>query len=433
MEQISVQVADAIEAAAQHALFLAKVSRRLAKSLDYEATLNEIPRLAVPAVADWCAVDMLDEHASIQRVASAHVNPARQAIGNDLAQRYPPGPMSAFDVPQVLRTESPSLVTEFSDELLMRRAADGVHMEMLREFGALSEMIVPLIARGRTLGALTLATADSGRRYHENDLLLARDLADRSALAIDNAHQYSMAREAVELRDRFLASVTHDLKSPLATISGQAQLLRRVARKERGAGSVRVDEGLARIEATVERMASMIDELLDVARLELGRPLELERRRMDLVALARLVVSEHQQQTQRHIIQLAGEPELIGEWDPPRLQRVLDNLLSNALKYSPDGGMVTVAIVHDEDDARAWAILSVRDQGVGIPAADLPRIFEAFQRAQNVARIGGSGVGLAVALQIVAQHGGTLTADSREGYGSTFTVRLPLQHRPTCT
>lgn len=426
MEQISVQVADAIEAAAQHAFFLAEVSRQLASTLDYEATLKEIPRLAVPAVADWCAVDMLDEDASIQRVASAHVNPARQAIGNDLAQRYAPGPLSAYDVPQVLRTESPSLVTEFSDELLMRRAADGEHMDLLREFGALSEMIVPLIARGRTLGALSLATADSGRRYRENDLLLAQDLADRCALAIDNAHQFSVAREAVELRDRFLASVTHDLKSPLATISGQAQLLRRAARMKRGEGSVPVDEGLARIEATVERMASMIDELLDVARLELGRPLELERRRMDLVALARLVVSEHQQQTQRHIIQLAGESELIGEWDPPRLQRVLDNLLSNALKYSPDGGLVTVAVAHDEDDAGAGAILSVRDQGVGIPAVDMPRIFEAFQRAHNVARIGGSGVGLAVALQIVAQHGGTLTADSREGYGSTFTVRLPV-------
>ena len=429
MEQISVQVADAMEAAAQYALFLAEAGKRLASSLDYEATLSEIPRLAVPAIADWCAVDMLDENASIQRVASAHVNPARQSIGNDLAQRYPPSPLSAYDVPQVLRTESPSLVTEFSDELLMRRAADGEHMELLREFGALSEMIVPLIARGRTLGALTLATADSGRRYGETDLLLARDLAGRCALAIDNARLYSTAREAVELRDRFLASVTHDLKSPLATISGQAQLLRRAIRLERGEGSVPVDEGLARIEATVERMASMIDELLDVARLELRHPLELERRRMDLVALARLVASEHQQQTQRHIIQLAGERELIGEWDPPRLQRVLDNLLSNALKYSPDGGMVTVAIVRDEDDAGAWAILSVRDQGLGIPVADLPRIFEAFQRAHNVARIGGSGVGLTVALQIVAQHGGTLTVDSREGYGSTFTVRLPVQDR----
>ena len=152
---------------------------------------------------------------------------------------------------------------------------------------------------------------------------------------------------------------------------------------------------------------------------------------MDLVALARLVASEHQQQTQRHIIQLAGERELIGEWDPPRLQRVLDNLLSNALKYSPDGGMVTVAIIRDEDDAGDSAILSVRDQGVGIPVADLPRIFEAFQRAHNVARIGGSGIGLTVALQIVAQHGGTLTVDSREGYGSTFTVRLPVHDRPT--
>jgi signal transduction histidine kinase len=427
VEEISVQVADAMEAAAQHALFLADVSGRLASSLNYETTLTAIPQLMVPLVADWCALDMLDESASIQRVASAHINPTREAIGDEISQRYPPDPMSAYDAPHVLRTESPSLVTEFNDELLMKRAVDAEHMELLRKFGALSEMIVPLIARGRTLGALTLATADSRRRYGQNDLLLAQELAGRSALALDNARLYSLARQAVQLRDQFLASVSHDLKSPLATIRGQAQLLRRAARLKRAGGSPSVDEGLARIEVTVDRMGSMIDELLDVARLELGRPLELARRRMDLVALARQVVSDHQQQSQRHIIQLAGESELIGEWDPQRLQRVLDNLLSNALKYSPEGGMVTVAIVRDEDDAGASAILSVRDQGVGIPTADLPRIFEAFQRAQNVARIGGSGVGLAVALQIVAQHGGTLTVDSREGYGSTFTVRLPIR------
>jgi signal transduction histidine kinase len=187
-----------------------------------------------------------------------------------------------------------------------------------------------------------------------------------------------------------------------------------------------VSDGLERIEATVGRMTRMIDELLDVARLEVGRPLELECGRVDLVALVRHRIAEHQQHTGRHFIQQAGEPDLVGEWDAARLERVLDNLLSNAIKYSPEGGIIRVAVIRDEDEEGAWAIVSVRDEGVGIPADDLSRIFEQFQRAQNVGRIGGTGVGLAATQQIVAQHGGSVTVDSQEGSGSTFTVRLPV-------
>ena len=154
---------------------------------------------------------------------------------------------------------------------------------------------------------------------------------------------------------------------------------------------------------------------------------------MDLVTLARRRIAEHQQQTQRHLIQQAGEPYLLGEWDSARLERVLDNLLSNAIKYSPEGGMILVAVVHDEDEDGAWAIISVRDEGVGIPLDDQARIFEQFERAQNVGRIGGTGVGLAVARQIVSRHGGSVTVDSHEGEGSTFTVRLPVLQRQTPT
>jgi signal transduction histidine kinase len=414
------------EAAAQHAFFLAEVSKQLASSLDYETTLQAIPRLAVPALADWCAVDILDEDGSIRRLAFAHDSPQRQQAGSELVRRYPPDPTAPYDVPQALRTGSSALVQEVTDELLARESTDAEHLQLLRELGLVSAIIVPLLARGRTLGALTFGTADSGRRYGEPDLALAEELAVRCALAIDNARLYRLAREAVQLRDRFLASVSHDLRSPLAAISGQSQLLRRIARGEHIKLGSRLGDGLSRIEATVGRMTRMIDELLDVARLELGRPLELECGRVDLVALVRFRIAEHQQYTDRHFIQQAGEPSLVGEWDAARLERVLDNLLSNAIKYSPDGGLIRVAVVRDEDEEGAWAILSVRDEGVGIPADDLSRIFEQFHRAQNVGRIGGTGVGLAITRQIVTQHGGSVTVDSREDNGSTFTVRLPV-------
>src|SRR5438105_6585765 len=373
---------------------------------------------------------MLDEDGSIRRLASAHVNPAKQAADAELARRYPADPAAPHGVPQALRTGASSLIGKVSDDLLASNPTDPEHLDLIHQLGLRSAIIVPLVARGRTLGALTFATADSGRHYNEADLALAEELGRLCALAIDNARLYRQARDAVELRDRFLAAVSHDLRSPLATISGQSQLLRRAARDDSIDLGPQFTAGLARIEATVGRMTRMIDELLDVARLELGRPLELEYRRVDLVRLARQRIAEHQQQTQRHLIQQAGEPYLLGEWDGARLERVLDNLLSNAIKYSPEGGIIRVAVVHDEDEDGAWAILSVRDEGVGIPLDDQARIFEQFERAQNVGRIGGTGVGLAVARQIVSRHGGSVTVDSREGEGSTFTVRLPLAQNP---
>src|SRR5439155_25116128 len=167
--------------------------------------------------------------------------------------------------------------------------------------------------------------------------------------------------------------------------------------------------------------------LLDVTRVELGGRLEMERVRMDLVQVARRLAAEHQQRTTRHLIQVAGDPELVGEWDLARLERVLDNLVGNAVKYSPNGSMVTVVCLREDDDAGAWAILSVRDQGLGIPEPDLAQIFERFHRAGNVGDISGAGIGLSTVRDIVELHDGTITVESRQGQGSTFTIRLPIQ------
>jgi signal transduction histidine kinase len=176
-------------------------------------------------------------------------------------------------------------------------------------------------------------------------------------------------------------------------------------------------------------MGDWIDDLLDSARLHAGRPLELKRAPMDLVALAWQAAAEHQRTTEHHRLRVeTNEPKLIGVWDPTRLRRVLDNLLSNAIKYSPNGGEVVLRVRVEEDFAAGGAaVLAVQDRGLGIPASDLPHVFERFRRAGNVVgRFGGTGIGLAGACQIVQEHGGTIEVDSEEGRGTTFTVRLPL-------
>ena len=249
-----------------------------------------------------------------------------------------------------------------------------------------------------------------------------------TVIDVTERRQAEEERERLEReKDAFLATASHDLKNPLASIKGNAQLIgRQVARGV--VDPARLTAGLASIDSAASQMVALIDALLDLTRLRLGQPLDLERALTDLVALARRVAAEQQATTERHrIVVEAAEAELVGAWDARRLERVLGNLLSNAVKYSPRGGRIVVAVAREDDADGAWALLAVRDRGLGILAQDRPHIFEHFYRAANVASaIAGTGIGLAGARQIVEQHGGSITVESRDGEGSTFTVRLPL-------
>jgi PAS domain S-box-containing protein len=232
-------------------------------------------------------------------------------------------------------------------------------------------------------------------------------------------------QNALRVRDEFLSAASHDLKNPLATIKATAQLLLRRLDTPGEVNTERLRDGLHRVDAIATRAARLVEELLDLSRVQMGQPLELERQPTDLIALAREVTSEHQQATERHTLVIQSpEPALLGDWDGLRLGRVLSNLIDNAIKYSPDGGPVLVRVARDGD----WAVVAVEDRGIGIPEAELSRVFQRFQRGSNaVERAGGSGIGLASAHRIIESHGGSIAVQSQEGTGSTFIVRLPVK------
>ncbi|MCC6313558.1 MAG: PAS domain S-box protein [Thermomicrobiales bacterium] len=231
---------------------------------------------------------------------------------------------------------------------------------------------------------------------------------------------------AEEDRTVMLGTLAHDVKNPLGAIKGYAQLLRRQLRKS-APNLERLESGLDGIESAADRATALLDAMLDAARLEAGRPLDLHPTPTDLVELARQAAAETRRTTTAHQVRVESNVEvLVGEWDRLRLQRVLANLLSNAVKYSPDGGEIVVRVARVETGSAVWAELSVIDRGLGIPAADLPGLFQRFRRGHNVGSIGGAGIGLVGTRQIVAQHGGTLEVETEEGRGSTFTARLPL-------
>src|SRR5579883_1770965 len=229
-------------------------------------------------------------------------------------------------------------------------------------------------------------------------------------------------------RDQLLAAVAHDLKNPLGAVKGHAQLLQRRAARGESRGSEQFLQGLATIDAIATRAAAQLDELLDLARSQAQQTLVLNSAAVDLVALIHATVGEHQAAAPHHQIRVqTAMPELLGVWDAARLARVLGNLLANAIKYSPPGSQVVVDLQAEDTPAGAWAVLSVRDEGLGIPPAELPRVFEPFYRASNVeGQLPGTGLGLASTRHIVERHGGSIAVASQVGGGTTFTVRLPL-------
>jgi PAS domain S-box-containing protein len=401
---------------------LAEASVLLVSSLDYEPMLIQLTRLVVPQLADWCAIHILEEDV-IRRIAFTHSDPAKQALIGDRPERYPLNPSVRHIVSHVLRSGEPELFSDVPDSLLVEAARDAEHLETLRALAFRSYMCLPMVARGNTLGTITLATAESGRRYGPAELAFGEDLASRAAIALDNARLYQDAQAAVRARDQFLSIASHELKTPLTSLMGYVELMQR--RADRAGDQTERDQRAMRVVGEqAARLNRLVGALLDLSRIETGQ-LSIDRGLVDLNSLARRLVEETQPTTDRHTIIFSGDAQpimLLG--DELRLEQVIQNLIQNAIKYSPVGGTVTVLVGHQNTNA----FVSVSDQGIGIPAAALPQLFRRFYRAPNAdsQHISGMGIGLYVVKEIVELHGGTVQVSSQEHQGSTFTIRLPL-------
>ena len=399
---------------------LAEIGAVLTASDDYAAALQSLAEAAVPTLADWCVVDVFEAD-GVRRMAVAHPDAQKRALAEELESRYPPNPERG-PVADAMRTRQPQLVPEIKDEMLSSAAVDEEHASLLRSLGLGSAAILPLIARGQALGALSLVRSRGGAPYSSQELPFLEELARRAALALDNARLLREAQDSLRLRDDFLAMASHDMRTPLGAILGNLELAqRKLARME-----IPAESGLARNLANAVRttgsLARLVDELMDVTMIHSGQPLPLRLEDIDLVRMAHEVAGEHQRQTAAHRIRVEADGEVRGIWDESRMQRVLNNLVDNAVKYSPDGGEVTIRVSGDGREAT----VSVQDQGIGIPAGELEVVFSPYQRASNTTGLRGLGLGLAGARDLLRQVGGDLTVESEEGGGSTFTMCLPV-------
>jgi PAS domain S-box-containing protein len=518
--------------------FLLRAGAELAATLDYRQALRAVAQLAVPEIADWCAVDLVEEDGRLSPLALAHVDPAKVAFARELAERYPTSPNVSVPA-AVARRRTPELVPEIPDEFLEANAVDELHLDLMRELDLRSFMCVPVVARDVSVATISFVATESGRRFGPEDLRLVEELARRAGVAIENAQLYreveeraqaarvlaavgdgvflvdaggrirlwntaastitglrrdeAVGRRAVdaipgwaeieprvpisevagpvtaesipfevgdrelwlsvsgvaleegtvyafrdlteeraleEMRQDLVATVSHELRTPLAAIYGSALTLGRedldleVMMRQRLLEII-VDES--------SRLADIVNDLLLASQLDSGK-LQVKIERCDAEELSRTVVDAARTHLPANVsleLEPPSQPLEAVAADAGQLRQVLDNVIENAVKYSPDGGNVRVRLV----PAGRYLRFAIADEGLGIPTGERARIFEKFYRLDpDMTRgVGGTGLGLYICRELVQRVDGRIWVEPNGGQGSVFFVDVPFATEPKQT
>ncbi|MCG3206938.1 MAG: Adaptive-response sensory-kinase SasA [Anaerolineae bacterium] len=423
------------EAAQQRMAFLVEAGNTLASSLDYHTTLAAVAQLAVPRIADWCAVDVVEPDGSLQRVAVVHTDPAKVELAYELQRRNPPNPDALRGIYQVLRSGKAELYPEISAAVLKAAGLEQEQLDIIHELGLNSAITAPMVIRGRALGVITFVAAESRRCYSEADLATAQELAGRAALAVDNARLYRQAQRLnVELEDRvkertaqleatnkeleaFAYSVSHDLRAPLRSIDGFSQALQEDYADSMDSEAHRY---LQRVRAASQRMAQLIDDLLMLSRLTRS---EMRPERVNLSALARSIAAELCAAEPDRQVEFVIAPDVVVTADAHLMRVALENLLGNAFKFTAKqaAARIEFGVLPQPKD---HAVYFVRDDGAGFDMAYIDKLFGAFQRLHTPAEFSGTGIGLATVQRIIHRHGGRVWAEGAVNQGATFYFTL---------
>lgn len=402
------------EAAEQRAAFLAEASRELSTSLDYPSIMERVTRMAIPELCDFCVIDVLDSDGVLQRVASAHRTKKQQ---NLLMISGVPDYGDLEPVRHALESGVAVIVDDLSKEMKASFASSAEAQEILAPSAAI---IAPLVTPQRVIGLMIFVSSESRRTFSGPDLAFVEEFTRRVALAAENARLYAESQQAVRSREEILAIVSHDLRSPLTTITMTASMLSEMQPPEE-----ELPQQFDVIRLSAKRMTRLIDDLLDVTTIDIGHRLPIEKNPVDLSDLISELSEIFRPQAAGRNIDLNWETEVSSATIPAdrdRLNQALSNLVGNALKFTPERGFVSIRAADSGDHVE----FSVTDDGPGIPPEHLQRIFDPYWQMKRTARMG-AGLGLPIARGIIESHGGRIWVESDGKRGSTFRFTIPKE------
>ncbi|HUQ18248.1 MAG TPA: HAMP domain-containing sensor histidine kinase [Gemmatimonadaceae bacterium] len=427
-------IAHDAESARRRAAFLAEAGRLLAQSVDQSSTLIALAKLALPMLGSWCIVDIVAAGKAIQRLPIVHPDPEKHLLAQRLAAPWCPEPDDPFGAPAMIRAQRTIAITgDEVDAALTAAAHSAENLYVLRQLSVHSLLSVPLVARGRLLGAVTFVGADEGRALNQADVQLAEDLAARGALALDNAQAYDAAltsRRVAESANRaktaFLGAMSHELRTPLNAIGGYVEL---VDMGLRGPVTTEQRSDLARIKANQQYLLSLITDILNFVSVGSGR-LSYAAGSINLLdCMTQAVALVEPLFSQRELTWggITCKADIAAYADSEKVIQIVVNLLSNAIKFTPSGGKIAADCAIEAD----MVLVTVSDTGIGIPADKHESIFEPFVQLKDglTNRAAGVGLGLAISRDLARAMKGDLTVESSEGKGVRFNLALPRRER----
>jgi signal transduction histidine kinase len=409
---------DSRRATEQNILFLAQVSKILSTSLDYRTTLNSVAQLTVPTIADWCAIDVLNQQGELKHIVLYHKDEKKIVIGKQLRKEFPTNLRVDMGIGKVLHTGKTEFIPVITDDMIKPFATNSRHLQLLRKIGFSSMIIVPVLAHKKPIGTMTLVTSDISRQFSESDVFIAEELASRTSLAIENAQLYHNAQDAIKVRDEFISIASHELKTPLTSLKVYAQIIQKQLKKTEDEKLITY---ISRLDRQIDNLAELVKDLLDISRMQLGK-LDFYLDYFDLGHLVKEVV-QSLQNTTAHKIRVTNKISELAFGDRERIGQIVVNFITNAVKYSPNADTVEITLSQTE----SHLILSVRDFGIGIDKKHQRQIFEKFFQVKDSRKSSSSGlgIGLYISNEIAARHNGKLTVESMKGKGSTFSFLLP--------
>jgi PAS domain S-box-containing protein len=407
----------------EHQRFLSEAGELLVSTLDYRKTLESIADLSIPFLGDWCSFDMVDESGEITNLVLKHQDSDKLEQAKLLHDKYLCDKEGKVGAAAVIKTGKLQVFDQINDETLNLFAIDDEQIELAKKLGDTAVLIVPISLHGRILGAITFARSLGHARYTKDSVELSQELARRVALALENSNLYKLSQDAIEVRNDFLSIASHELNTPITSLKLQLQMVRKGLAQSSANGTFSIERFTKSVDASVkqvDRLINLIQILLDVSRIQSGK-FTFSFSKTSVQEIVHEVLERHKEIIQNADCELEVLTDIDADvvWDKTRVEQVLTNLLTNAIKYAP--GKIHLSVKQDGPNIQ----FSVQDFGEGINPHKLKTIFDRFERATTKESVSGLGLGLFIVKQITEGHHGKVEVESEEKKGTVFTVTLP--------